>query len=531
MPITSTTTHGETAQTAKILVVEDECILAINLKENLEILGYIVSGIADTGESAIEQAATLNPNLILMDIRLQGGMDGIQAAEHIWDQFQIPVIYVTGHSDKSTVERAATTFPFGYLLKPIREKELYVAIQTALNRYKREQFLSTVLKQMGDAVVVVDAQLRVKYLNRVGESITGWTLDEIRDQQVTETICFVDEYTKQPIEHPLVLALEQQTTVYKNDRTLLVTKDNATLPVADSATPLKDNEGIVTGAVLVFRDDTQRRLIEERNLATERAEDLEVQREQLQRLNQLKDDFLATTSHELRTPLTNIKLAIRLLEITLNQQGLLASELSPQAEVIQRYLTIMQTQCEQELRLVNDLLDMRSLEANAYPLNFMLIDLESWLPDITASFRERAIAQHQSLHIRLPPNLSPIISDEPTLKRITSELVNNACKYTPPGEQIVIAVEVIPDRDSSFLKLLICNSGVEISPDELPKIFEPFYRIPHHDQWNRGGTGLGLALVRKLVECLQGTISVTSAQGWVTFTVQIPLELANDSNN
>src|SRR5689334_2000925 len=107
----------QTTNTVKILIVEDEFILAINLQESLESLGYSSVDIVDTAEAAIEKATQLRPNLILMDIRLRGEMDGIQAAEQIWNRLQIPVIYVTGHSDKSTVERATLTSPFGYILK------------------------------------------------------------------------------------------------------------------------------------------------------------------------------------------------------------------------------------------------------------------------------------------------------------------------------------------------------------------------------------------------------------------------------
>jgi CheY-like chemotaxis protein len=161
----SISSDTQNTKTIQVLVVEDEYILAINLQESLESLGYSVVDIADTAEAAIERATQLHPNLILMDIRLRSEMDGIQAAEYIWNHLQIPIIYVTGHSDKSTVERATLTFPFGYILKPVREQELYVAIQTALNRYEREQFLSSVLRGIGDGVMVIDAQLQIKYMN------------------------------------------------------------------------------------------------------------------------------------------------------------------------------------------------------------------------------------------------------------------------------------------------------------------------------------------------------------------------------
>ncbi|WP_236145071.1 response regulator [Nostoc sp. CMAA1605] len=238
--------------TIKVLVVEDEYILAINLQETLESLGYTVVDIADTAELAITKASELRPNLILMDIRLRGQTDGIQAAEIIWDILQIPIIYVTGHSDQSTVERATLTFPFGYILKPIREQELYVAIQTALNRYEREQFLCSVLRGMGDGVIVIDTQLKIKYMNQVAEAITGWRLNEVKNQIITEILKLIDEKSQQPVQNPLIFAIQQKSTVYFSGNTLLETKDGSLIPVADSAACLKDYYGEVTGAVMVF---------------------------------------------------------------------------------------------------------------------------------------------------------------------------------------------------------------------------------------------------------------------------------------
>ena len=520
-----------TPETTRLLIVEDEYILALNLQEVLESLGYVVIGIVDTAEVAIQTAAELRPDLILMDIRLQGEMDGIQASEQIWSQLQIPVIYVTGHSDQSTVERATLTYPFGYILKPVREKELYVVIQTALNRYEREQFLSTVLRGMGDGVVVVDHQLKVKYLNPAAEDLTGWILSEAINQDVMHVVQFIDELTQQPIQHPMLLALKKDTIVYLNGHTLLVSKMGLAFPVVDSAVPLRDQQGVITGAVLVFRDDTQRRVLEARDRALLQAQQMEVQLQEMQRLNEVKDDFLATTSHELRTPLSNIRLAVRMLETILNQQGVLNIDEFPKAPIVMRYLSILRDQCDQELRLVNDLLDMRSIEADAYHLERTSIHLQDWLPQIVANFQERAIAQQQTLQVIVPPDFPDLIGDLSGLTRIVSELLNNACKYTPANEQIQLTAQLVdcpPSRNHSIVKIIIRNSGNEISAEQLCRIFDPFYRIPSNDPWKHGGTGLGLALVKKLAAHMQGDIVVTSHQRWVTFTLQIPLVLSSD---
>ncbi|MEH2193479.1 MAG: response regulator [Nostoc sp.] len=522
-------------ETVRILVVEDEYILAINLQESLESLGYTVLGIIDSAEEAIKKATESHPSLILMDIRLRGEMDGIQASEQIWHNLQIPVIYLTGHSDKSTVERATLTSPFGYILKPVKEQELYVAIQTALNRCDREQFLSSVLRGMGDGVVVVDLELRVKYLNQVGEALTGWRWNEAKGRMLTEVLKLIDEQTQLPVQNPIIKALQQETTIYLDSRIILITRDGKTIPVADSATPLKDNSGIITGAVLVFRDDTQRRLTEERNLENKRAQQLEIQVVELQRLNKLKEDFLATTSHEMRTPLSNIKMAISALENILDRQGILAFE------SVARYITILRDQCEQELELVDNLLHIRMIDADVYPLELTSIQLQYWLPHVTECFEERARARQQTLQVNIGPNLPPLVSDLASLTEIVSELLNNACKYTPPYEQIMVNVQVIytpkslinKDAESGVLgnfqvpyfQITISNSGVIISKKEQSRIFEPFYRILQSDRWQHSGTGLGLALVKKLVEYLQGKIEVTSFHGWTTFTVLLPLSL------
>lgn len=528
-------------KSVRLLIVEDEYILALNLQESLESLGYTIVDIADSAEAAIAIVIEQRPNLVLMDIRLRGEMDGIQAAEQIWKQFQIPIIFVTGHSDKSTVERATLTFPFGYILKPVREKELYVAIQTALNCFEREQFFSTVLQGMADGVIVTDTRLHIKFFNRVAECLTGWKLSETREQLVTNVIQFVDELDGHSIENPMLSALQQNATVYLNDHTLLITKSGTTLPVADSATPLQNQDGEITGVVLVFRDDTQRRLLEERNLAMERTQQVEIQLQELQRLNDLKDDFLATTSHELRTPLSNIKLAIRMLEVILNQKGIFNLEGAAKAESITRYLTVLRDQCDQELSMVNDLLDMRSIEAGAYPLDPAPIQLQDWLPYITVGFQDRVKLQQQKLQVSVPSGLPPFISDLSSLTRIMSELLNNACKYTPANEKIEVVVQLIsleqhaPTETQSGIspasaervQIIVRNSGVEIAPEQLAKIFEPFYRIPSNDPWKHGGTGLGLALVKKIVTYIQGEIKVSSNQGWVIFTLQLPLALAS----
>jgi len=144
----------------KILVVEDENIVALDIRNRLKSLGYEVPAIAHTGEQAIAKAEEFMPDLVLMDIMLKGKRDGIETSNHIREKFDIPVIYLTAYADQSTFERAKITEPYGYILKPFEERELYTSIEMALYKHsvesrlkQREQWLSTTLKSIGDAVI------------------------------------------------------------------------------------------------------------------------------------------------------------------------------------------------------------------------------------------------------------------------------------------------------------------------------------------------------------------------------------------
>lgn len=233
--------------------------------------------------------------------------------------------------------------------------------------------------------------------------------------------------------------------------------------------------------------------------------------EELQKLSRLKDDFLSTVSHELRTPMSNIKMAIQMLKI------------SPSAERSQHYLEILQNECAREIQLINDLLDLQRLETASYSsLLVEAINLQDWLPIIIEPFLDRTQQRQQTLQINLPPDLPTIISDRASLERILAELLNNACKYTPFGGEIVLS---ICDQCVSAATIFTISNSVEIAEVELPRIFDKFYRVSQSDRWKQGGTGLGLALVQKLVEQLQGTILVESSRGWTTFTVELPKDL------
>lgn len=238
------------------------------------------------------------------------------------------------------------------------------------------------------------------------------------------------------------------------------------------------------------------------------------EREELKKLNQLKDDFLSTISHELRTPLTNIKMAIQMLEVAINKQDNAAK-----SQQVQRYIKILQAECTKEITLVNDLLDLQRLEAGNQATDLETIYLDSWIQRLIEPFQERVSNCKQTLKLEVPAKLPPVVSSPAILERILAELLNNACKYTPPGEQIIVSADIKLGK----MQLQVSNSGIEIPLSEQSQIFNKFYRIPGTDPWRQGGTGLGLALVQKLTEHLGGYIWVESISGQTCFTVELPV--------
>jgi signal transduction histidine kinase len=240
---------------------------------------------------------------------------------------------------------------------------------------------------------------------------------------------------------------------------------------------------------------------------------------------------LSTVSHELRTPITNMKMAIFMLQ-KVNDK-----------ERHDRYMEILQAECIREAELINDLLDLQRLASGTKVLELETIHLQEWLAKVIEPFQERTQNRQQTLNLYLPPHLPNFTSDPSCLSRILAELLNNACKYTPPGETISLSVQVsettelplsrekilstgasacslLPPSPIS-LKICVCNSGVEIPAHEQPRIFDKFYRVAGSDRWKQGGTGLGLALVQKLTEHLGGTIQVKSANNQTCFILEL----------
>jgi signal transduction histidine kinase len=261
---------------------------------------------------------------------------------------------------------------------------------------------------------------------------------------------------------------------------------------------------------------------------------------ELKRLNQLQDTFLNTVSYELRIPLSNIKMSIQMLSLALHRSdeadaltnALTNAEAPFTLEAlayskVSRYLEVLQKECDREIKLIQDLLDLQQLDNETVSLLVSSIDIPQWLTYIVNPFQKRFQEHNISYKIDIESDLPPLICDQNSLSRIMVELLNNAHRYTPSGENIrVHAFQQKGTRSNSptQLHLQVINSGVEIPLEERSKVFGKFYRIPRLDIRKLGGTGLGLALVKNLTLRLGGEVKLESGGGATTFTVILPFQ-------
>lgn len=246
----------------KILVVEDETIIAMELEDRLKELGYHVPAIIASGEEAIAMVPETKPDLILMDIMLKGELDGIQTAEKIGDLYDLPVIYLTANTDPATIERAKITGPYGYLVKPFEEATFKITIEMALYKHnmerelkQRESWLSTTLKSIGEGVVATDVDGNIKFMNRKAEELTGWKEALAVGKPSTDVITLVSttesqEQTEETQSGP--------SAEWEDDLQYLQPKAGQKVPVDYSEAPILDDGGRALGSILVFQDITER---------------------------------------------------------------------------------------------------------------------------------------------------------------------------------------------------------------------------------------------------------------------------------
>lgn len=239
---------------ARIMVVEDESIVAQDLAAILVDLGHEVTAVVGSGDAAVERARETQPGLVLMDVRLRGDMDGVEAARRIRQTLDVPIVFLTAYADGDSVNRAKQVEPFGYVLKPYSDREMRGAIEVALHKHamevrlkEREQWFSVTLRSIGDGVIAADPQGHVTFLNPVAERLTGWPQEEATGRPLAEVFQVLDEATRQPTSSPAVKALEERVVTSPEATPLLISRHGTELYIDACASPITDAGGQAGG--------------------------------------------------------------------------------------------------------------------------------------------------------------------------------------------------------------------------------------------------------------------------------------------
>ena len=498
--------------TQSIFIVEDEIITAKSIAENIKLLGYKLAGIATNSSKAISQILKTRPDLILMDILLKNSeLDGINTVETIQEQIDvdIPVVYLTAHSDETTLERAKITAPFGYILKPYTKKELQISLKMALYRHHREQettqrekLYSTILNSTQDGIIATDNRQRLTYINPAAQKLTGWKAEEALQQKASTVVRIVNDRTQQSIPNPIQQVLDRGEVIYLDPNAALIAKDGSQLPIQDSVSPIVRQPNDLTGAVLVFAPRKEFDL--ENSLSLVRQQTPLVSK----RLNTLSSDLLELVVHELRRPLTIILSTSESLR--LYRERWTVEKQNSRFDRIQQAVGRM-------TRLLDNVSIWEQADSDKLIFQPELTDVVALCKELLLEIQAGDIGDRRL--ILESENISQeIYLDSVLLSYALSNLLLNAIKYSAKSGTIYLTVEEKPDR----LIFRVRDEGIGIPAEEHSQIFNSFYRGSNVE--NAPGTGLGLAIAKMCVEIHQGTIRFESKVGMgTTFTIDLPL--------
>ncbi len=547
-----------------VLLVDDHPENLLALEAILESLGQNLVR-ATSGAEALRHLLNQDFAVILLDVQMPE-MDGFETAGLIRQRERsrhTPIIFITAfNTSESMVFKGYSLGAVDYLFKPIEPEILKSKVSAFIDLFqktaevkrqalqlaamnaelrKREEMFRSLCACSPVGIFLTDKQGRCTYVNPRYQTIFGLTPQDNISEAWTQRIHHEDQ--QRVIANWYGAATEGRE--YKGEFRIL-TPEKTERWICLSSSPMLSEEGHVIGFVGTAEDITERKKAEEEHIKLIREQ---TARQEAETANRLKDEFLATLSHELRTPLTSILGWARLLR----QKKLDEKAIWRAIETIERNATL-------QAQLIEDILDVSRIMRGKLTLNLCPVNLETIISNVANGARLEAEAKNIQLECSIEPaptqtkscsadsensslisrqgiipasfQLSPFVvsGDSTRLQQVVWNLLNNAIKFTPEGGKIQVQLSLETQQEEnqlpiSYAKITISDTGIGISPEFLPHVFDRFRQADGSITRNHGGLGLGLAIVRYLVEMHGGSVSADSpgvGQG-ATFTVRLPL--------
>jgi two-component system, NtrC family, sensor kinase len=483
----------------RVLIVEDERVVATHVERSLSDAGYVVTGIAAT---AVEAAGLLSegvPDVALVDIRLRGKSEGFEIAERLRAENDVPVVYMTAHTDDDTLQRAARTGAYGYVVKPFTIGEVKSALQVALFKHRmdqhlaeRERWFSTTLRAIADGVVTCDAEQRVTFLNAAAERMLGRGEAQTRGLGIAEALG-----RGQAVIPEVVQALKQRKSVELSLESELNTKSAL---LEGTVAPIVHAERVL-GAVLVLHDVTEQRRRDEQLALTDRLSSL--------------GTLVASVAHEINNPLAY---TIGNLSLASGDLASIKAELvEPRlVEALERTIHSLRDAEDGATRVANTVKELRAF-GRMEERSQRAVDPRAcvdWAIRLTSNQ-----LLHQARLLTCLRDVPPVHANELKLSQVVVNLLTNAAQALT-GEREANEVRVTTWTDEhGFAVLEVEDNGRGMSEEVRLSVFEPFFTTKSAGH----GTGLGLSICRGIVQDFGGEITVESAPGKGSrFRVRLP---------
>lgn len=477
-----------------ILVVEDDVEASASICEALVAAGYAIVGAVPSGEAAIELAARRNPQLVLMDVAIEGTMDGIATAAILRERYGVPIVFLTGFIDDATFRRAKETAPLGYVKKPFTPRDLRIAVEIALHQHAleqalaaRERWFSTTLRSIGDAVLTTDADERVTFMNPAAEALLGAHADAALGRAVEELLRVEGGPAVQAVGALRAVMRSRAPKILEDAR---IDSPCGAVEIEGTVAPLADEAGTPTGTVMVFRDVSERRRLEKRLATAERLAAI--------------GTMVAGMQHELNNPLATVVANLQFVV------DLAKARAANDAEMNEAVAALHDASegAERIRRVVDDLRHFSRADDTARGPVDVVLAIQS-----AARITAHAVRHHATIRWDLTPT-PPVLATEAQLTRVFVNLLLSAAQATGDGraEQHVIALVSRTDAAGRAVAELT-HDGAELTPDEIRHAFDP----------TPGSESLALAICQGIVASLGGEIEVESGRGaGTTYRVTLP---------